>query len=59
MRIWFSLSLLFIRDVLQQKELEPHIKIEALGPLLPDKDLKLLEELYLSHKEVIPNSSIK
>ncbi|XP_072552502.1 tumor necrosis factor alpha-induced protein 2-like isoform X2 [Salminus brasiliensis] len=39
------------KDILQQKEMESHIKSEALGPLLPPKDLKTLEDLYLSHKE--------
>uniref|UniRef100_W5LIV5 Tumor necrosis factor, alpha-induced protein 2a n=1 Tax=Astyanax mexicanus TaxID=7994 RepID=W5LIV5_ASTMX len=38
-------------DVLQQKELESHIKTEELGPLLPPEDYKSLEDQYLLHKE--------
>ncbi|KAF7690220.1 tumor necrosis factor alpha-induced protein 2a isoform X1 [Silurus meridionalis] len=40
------------KDILQHSELKPHINTESLEALLPEKDLKSLEEQYLSHKEV-------
>ncbi|KAK3516675.1 hypothetical protein QTP70_021988 [Hemibagrus guttatus] len=39
------------KNILKQKELEPHINSESLGALIPEEDLKALEEQYLSHKE--------
>ncbi|RXN02369.1 tumor necrosis factor alpha-induced 2-like protein [Labeo rohita] len=38
-------------DVLKHKELEEHINSSGLGPLLPEEDLKRLEEQYFSYKE--------
>ncbi|KAK2883543.1 hypothetical protein Q8A67_017180 [Cirrhinus molitorella] len=38
-------------DVLKHKELEEHINSSSLGPLLPEEDLKRLEEQYLTYKE--------
>ncbi|XP_063079118.1 tumor necrosis factor alpha-induced protein 2a isoform X2 [Engraulis encrasicolus] len=38
-------------DVLKHKELKDHIDSASLGRLLPEQDLKRLEEQYLSHKE--------
>ncbi|XP_048064301.1 tumor necrosis factor alpha-induced protein 2-like isoform X1 [Megalobrama amblycephala] len=39
------------KDVLKHKELEEHINNSSLGPLLPEEDLKRLEEQYFSYKE--------
>ncbi|XP_016415920.1 tumor necrosis factor alpha-induced protein 2-like [Sinocyclocheilus rhinocerous] len=39
------------KDVLKHKELEEHINSSSLGPLLPEEDLKRLEEQYFSYKE--------
>ncbi|XP_058612587.1 tumor necrosis factor alpha-induced protein 2a isoform X2 [Onychostoma macrolepis] len=39
------------KDVLKHKELEEHINSSSLGPLLPEEDLKRLEDQYLSYKE--------
>lgn len=47
--------MIFLRDVLKHKELEEHINSSSLGPLLPEEDLKRLEEQYFSFKEVIQN----
>ncbi len=47
--------MIFPRDVLKHKELEEHINSSSLGPLLPEEDLKRLEEQYFSYKEVIQN----
>ncbi|XP_050948144.1 tumor necrosis factor alpha-induced protein 2-like isoform X2 [Labeo rohita] len=38
-------------DVLKHKELEEHINSSSLGPLLPEEDLKRLEEQYFTYKE--------
>ncbi|KAA0708756.1 Exocyst complex component 3 [Triplophysa tibetana] len=38
-------------DVLKHKELEEHINLSSLGPLLPIEDLKKLQEQYFSYKE--------
>jgi len=51
MLIFFNI--VFLRDVLKHKELEEHINNSSLGPLLPEEDLKRLEEQYFSYKEVI------
>ncbi|XP_073672488.1 tumor necrosis factor alpha-induced protein 2-like [Garra rufa] len=39
------------KDVLKHKELEEHINSSSLGPLLPEEDLRRLEEQYFSYKE--------
>ncbi|XP_056120481.1 tumor necrosis factor alpha-induced protein 2a isoform X2 [Rhinichthys klamathensis goyatoka] len=39
------------KDVLKHKELEEHINNSSIGPLLPEEDLKRLEEQYFSYKE--------
>ncbi|XP_043075858.1 tumor necrosis factor alpha-induced protein 2a isoform X3 [Puntigrus tetrazona] len=39
------------KDVLKHKELEEHISSSSLGPLLPEKDFKRLEDQYFSFKE--------
>ncbi|XP_036437545.1 tumor necrosis factor alpha-induced protein 2-like isoform X2 [Colossoma macropomum] len=41
----------YSNNVLHHEKLESHIDSEALEPLLPAEDLKLLEEQYLSYKE--------
>ena len=51
MLIFFNMF--FLRDVLKHKELEEHINNSSIGPLLPEEDLKRLEEQYFSYKEVI------
>ncbi|XP_053345002.1 tumor necrosis factor alpha-induced protein 2a [Clarias gariepinus] len=49
--ILFWIHNYYPNDILQQKELKPHINTETLGALLPGEDLKSLEEQYLSLKE--------
>ncbi|XP_077075712.1 tumor necrosis factor alpha-induced protein 2a isoform X3 [Siphateles boraxobius] len=39
------------KDILKHKEIEEHINNSSIGPLLPDEDLKRLEEQYFSYKE--------
>ncbi|XP_067273186.1 tumor necrosis factor alpha-induced protein 2a isoform X2 [Pseudorasbora parva] len=39
------------KNILQHKELEEHINNSSLGSLLPEEDLKRLEEQYFSYKE--------
>jgi len=38
---------------LKHVQLEEHINNSSIGPLLPEEDLKRLEEQYFSYKEVI------
>ncbi|KAK7133274.1 hypothetical protein R3I94_015220 [Phoxinus phoxinus] len=39
------------KDVLKHKELEEHINSSSIGPLLPEEDLKRLEDQYFAYKE--------
>ncbi|XP_039549238.1 tumor necrosis factor alpha-induced protein 2a isoform X2 [Pimephales promelas] len=39
------------KDVLKHVQLEEHINNSSIGPLLPEEDLKRLEEQYFSYKE--------
>lgn len=51
---WCNLECLLFHcsEILEHTELDGQIKVPCLGSLLPQNELKLLEEQYLTHKEV-------